>query len=133
MGLERNHCALGVPGKQSGGDWMKRCQKCRRLKRYSDFNKDDRSKDGYQGACRECSKAYARRYVREPMYHVIYDPCNTFSWDSSFTRNEVDEMLEDEYLAIGTRFRRGKHEYRVTEKMCLKVVERDKQRLGELA
>ena len=55
----------------------------------------------------------ARTWTNAPRYKVIYDPCDSFSAASSFTRIELDEMLNDEYLAIGTRFRRGECEYEV--------------------
>ena len=102
----------------------KKCQKCRVSKRYKDFNKDKREKSGYQGVCRECSKDYAEKYCRNPIkdYHVIFDPLGTFTDSSYFTRAEIMDMLNMEYLAIGTLFRSGKREYRVNEELCLKVV-----------
>lgn len=39
------------------------------------------------------------------IYEVIYDPCNTFPDGSFFSLGEVQEMLRDDYLAIGTLFR----------------------------
>ena len=56
------------------------------------------------------------------LYRVIYDPLDSFGERSEFSRQEIEEMLRSEYLAIGTRFRRGKYEYRVNDDLRLKVV-----------
>ena len=44
---------------------------------------------------------------------MVYDPCNSFTGDSSFTRAQIAEMLNSEYLAIGTRFRCDGYELEV--------------------
>ena len=53
------------------------------------------------------------------LYRVIYDPLNSFGERSEFSRQEIDDMLNNEYLAIGTRFRQGAHEYRVNDDLQL--------------
>ncbi len=105
----------------------KKCQKCRIPKRYSEFNKNKNTKDGYGAWCRECMKVdwneYSARGCEKNnvryLYFVIYDPLDSFTNGSSFTRAEIMEMLRAEYLAIGTRFRRGEVEYRVNDDLCL--------------
>ncbi len=105
----------------------KKCHRCRIRKRYSEFNKSNKTKDGYRGWCRDCTKAdwmdYSKRGNTKKngsyLYWVIYDPLESFTKNSAFTRNEIEDMLHDEYLAIGTRFRRGKYEYRVNDDLCL--------------
>ena len=108
----------------------KRCHKCRTWKRYSEFNKNRNTRDGYASWCRECKKAnwmdYSERQRKgigkrngSYLYFVIYDPLDTFTDNSSFTKQEVADMLNLEYLAIGTRFRRGEHEYRVNSDLKL--------------
>ena len=105
----------------------KKCQKCRVSKRYSEFNKNRNTRDGYGAWCRECKQAdwmdysergYAKKN-RSYLYFVIYDPLDSFGENSSFTRQEIEDMLNAEYLAIGTRFRRGNYEYRVNDDLCL--------------
>jgi hypothetical protein len=39
-------------------DDVKRCCTCKQIKPLSEFNRMTRSKDGRQGSCRECNKAY---------------------------------------------------------------------------
>ena len=106
----------------------KKCTDCKAPKLLGEFNLDKHKKDGHRSKCRACEKLI--NYYRPPrrrkqyesrvnLYRVIYDPLNSFGENSSFTRQEIEDMLHDEYLAIGTRFRRGKYEYRVNNSMCL--------------
>ena len=53
---------------------------------------------------------------------MIYDPCDSFTCNSSFRRNEIYEMLENGYLAIGTRFRYGLTTWEVNSAMKLMEV-----------
>ena len=39
-------------------DEVKRCCTCKQVKPLEDFNRMKRSKDGRQGSCRDCNKAY---------------------------------------------------------------------------
>jgi len=39
-------------------DNLKRCCTCKQVKALSEFNRMKRSKDGRQGSCRDCNKAY---------------------------------------------------------------------------
>ena len=39
-------------------DAVKRCCTCKQVKPLDDFNRMKRSKDGRQGSCRDCNKAY---------------------------------------------------------------------------
>ena len=39
-------------------DKVKRCCTCKQVKALSEFNRMKRSKDGRQGSCRDCNKAY---------------------------------------------------------------------------
>ena len=109
----------------------KKCTDCRVAKLLSEFNLDKHKRDGHRSRCRACEKEingyrlprrrkqYESRVV---LYRVIYDPLDSFGERSEFSRQEIDDMLRSEYLAIGTRFRRGKYEYRVNDDLRLKVV-----------
>lgn len=44
------------------GDKMKTCSKCKETKSLSEFYKSRRSKDGRQGYCKSCVKAYQQRF-----------------------------------------------------------------------
>ena len=47
-------------------------------------------------------------------YRVVFDPLDSFTPRASFTRAELDDMLELKYLADGTRFAHPNgHEYHV--------------------
>ncbi len=81
----------------------------------TDFYKRKASVDGHNHTCKFCF--YKRR--KAPFYKVIYCPCNSFTGDSQFTRREVDEMLKQEQLAIGTRFKHALTEYVVSVDMRL--------------
>jgi len=48
-------------------------------------------------------------------YKVIFDPLDSFTANSSFSRNEIDDMLSMGYLARGTRFRKNGSVYEVNE------------------
>jgi hypothetical protein len=102
----------------AGRGWMaKRCGKCRKLKARRHFNKDKRSKCGLQWICRDCNNNYQRKFVGSIYYRVIHDPWESFTSNSEYKRSDIEEMLHDGFLAVGTRFRRGKVEYRVNEDM----------------
>ena len=106
----------------------KKCTDCKAPKLLGEFNLDKHKPDGHRSRCRACEKkvnyyklprrrkAYQSRVL---LYRVIYDPLDSFGENSEFTRREIDDMLHDEYLAIGTRFARGKFEYRVNDDLCL--------------
>ena len=107
----------------------KKCTDCKAPKLLNEFNLDRHKKDGHRSKCRACEKQI--NYYKLPrrgrkqfesrvsLYRVIYDPLDSFGENSSFTRQEISDMLDDEYLAIGTRFRRGKFEYRVNNDLRL--------------
>jgi len=47
-------------------------------------------------------------------YRVVFDPLDSFTPRASFTRSELDDMLNLKYLADGTRFTHPNgHEYHV--------------------
>ena len=107
----------------------KKCTDCKMTLLLNEFNLDAHKKDGHRSKCRACEKKinyykpmrrgrkqFESRALR---YRVIYDPLDSFGENSSFTRREIEEMLREEYLAIGTRFRRGKFEYRVNDDLRL--------------
>jgi hypothetical protein len=110
---------------------MKRCAKCKDLFDALEFNKDSSKRDGLCSWCRECKKVFGNngngpkhgprknRTSNIITYRVIYDPCDSFSLCSEFTRVEIYEMLKEEYLAIGTTFlrKRDKTYHKVTEEM----------------
>lgn len=41
---------------------VKECCKCKKMKPYSEFNKNKTRKDGYSSWCKECSKEYDKAY-----------------------------------------------------------------------
>lgn len=110
----------------------KRCPRCDTWKSYDCFHKDKKRRDGYAVYCVDCealrSKEYysrskpkraytSRCWTNAVRYRVVYDPLNTFTDNSEFTRPEIEEMCRLEYLAIGTEFRRGEYRYRITKNM----------------
>ena len=98
---------------------LKQCSDCKEWKKLSEFNKDKKSKkDGRQKNCRACSRIYWSENSSHK-YYVIFDPWNSFTKNSSYKRKEITEMLENKFLAAGTKFRRGKYEYEISEKMSL--------------
>ena len=101
---------------------LKRCVACKDLKDHSEFNKDNRKVDGLCGRCRICSR---EQWHEEHKYQVISDPWGLFTRESSFKYIDIKDMLKNRYLSPGTRFKRGKHEYEVSEMMKL-------IRLGEI-
>ena len=110
----------------------KTCRKCKQMLDPSKFNRDRAKKDGLCAWCRECHKL-SEEYNSGPRkektskivtYRVIYDPCDSFSVCSEFTRAEVYEMLKADYLAIGTTFfrKRDKTYHQVTTGMHFELV-----------
>ena len=110
----------------------KKCTDCRVAKLLSDFNLDKHKSDGHRSRCRACEKQInyyklprrRKQYTsRVVLYRVIYDPLDSFGERSEFSRQEIDDMLrgneDGSFLAIGTRFKRGKHEYRVNDDLRL--------------
>jgi len=116
----------------------KLCNKCGEPKPLSCFHKKADTRDGLNNYCKQCVATYEKarsarsrlRYQehgplskpRSPItYRVIYDPCDTFGYASEFTRIEIYEMLNAEYLAIGTRFIRNRDRtiHYITNKMAL--------------
>ncbi len=106
----------------------KKCTDCGKPKLLGEFNLDKHKRDGHRSKCRACEKLInyyklpRRRKAyqsRVSLYRVIYDPLDSFGENSEFSRSEIEDMLHDEYLAIGTRFRRGKFEYRVNDDLRL--------------
>ena len=110
----------------------KKCTDCKMTMLLNQFNLDKHKRDGHRSRCRACEKKI--NYYRPPrrrkqyeskvlLYRVIYDPLDSFGENSSFTRQEIEEMIrgneDGSFLAIGTRFRRGKYEYRVNDDLCL--------------
>ena len=114
---------------------MKPCKICGVPKALSEYHKKHDNKDGLNTHCRACHAELAREYKRGKgkkdnrlvagvggPYKVVYDPLDSFTCNSSFTRTEIREMIHDEYLAIGTRFRRGIQEWEVSTEMTLREV-----------
>jgi len=54
--------------KLSTGDY-KSCTVCNKLLRFSDFNKNRNSKDGYQHSCRKCTAAYKKKKYKKDLWH----------------------------------------------------------------
>ena len=103
----------------------KECNYCGETRQLSDFHKKADTSDGLSNKCKQCCSTYekTRNHLRSREYHkhgprskprstivyrVIYDPCDTFGYASEFTRVEIYDMLNAEYLAIGTRFIRNR-------------------------
>ena len=117
---------------------MKLCKNCGKQKPYSEFHLKADMADGYQSDCKECKNLFAKKWRKSRgkgiyagkvnahklggPYRVIYDPCDSFTKGSSFRRTEIAEMLANEYLAIGTRFRSDKGTWEVSASMTLREV-----------
>ena len=108
----------------------KECRVCGEQKPLSEYHKKHDNKDGLQTCCRTCHYEITRHYrVRGEgrtiysrtggPYRVVYCPCDSFTAGSSFTRTEISKMMANEYLAIGTRFKRGIDEWEVSSRMTL--------------
>ena len=104
---------------------QKQCPRCNDMKPFSAFSKNKVTKTGRASWCRACRAEYKRgRYnpsdnSKWRRYYVVYDPLDSFGERSSFTRQEIDDMLHEEYLAIGTLFRRADKESRVSDDLRL--------------
>ena len=106
----------------------KRCANCKQMLELIEFNLDRQKKDGHCSWCRECKSRtkYGETKQRHGprmnkssnviTYRVVYDPCDSFSVASEFSRPEIYDMLREEYLAIGTTFFRNRDDsfHRVT-------------------
>ena len=116
---------------------MKTCNDCGLEKPLSKFHKKSDNKDGLNNFCSPCCSIRQREHRARRAgvtdraaskhkfggpYKVVYCPCDSFTSNSSFTRLQVYEMLNDEFLAIGTRFRRGIAEWEVSSEMTLREV-----------
>ena len=115
----------------------KKCARCKDLLELSEFNTDRAKKDGLCSWCKECKRLSSNGCVERKQrhgprmnknagittYRVVYDPCDSFSMSSEFTRREIYEMLKAGYLAIGTRFfrKRDKTYHEVMMDMKFKV------------
>ena len=75
-----------------------RCEKCR-----ANYRRD------YKRACRVRGIISGTAFGGP--YRVTYDPLDTFGYNSSFSRVEIDDMLHLGYLAIGTIFERESCRY----------------------
>ena len=114
---------------------MKTCNDCGLEKPLSKFHKKSDNKDGLNNFCSPCCSIRQREFRSKRgkgmtaskhkiggAYKVVYCPCDSFTRNSSFTREQVYKMLNDEFLAIGTRFRRGSSEWEVSTVMTLREV-----------
>ena len=116
----------------------KLCNYCGETRRLSCFHKKADTSDGLSNKCKQCCSTYEKTRNRNRtleyqkhgprskprstiVYRVIYDPCDTFGYASEFTRVEIYDMLNAEYLAIGTRFIRNRDRtiHYITNKMAL--------------
>ena len=116
---------------------MKECKDCGLEKPRSEFHKKSDNKDGLNNFCSPCCSIRQREHRGRAKsgndraaskhkiggaYKLVYCPCDSFTRNSSFTREQVYEMLNDEFLAIGTRFRRGIAEWEVSSENTLREV-----------
>ena len=102
---------------------MKECNNCGVLKSLSEFYIKGDNRDGRMNDCMKCRKIVLQRWRRDKAngysrgggpYRLVYDPLDSFTSNSSFKRTEIAEMLNSEYLAIGTRFRNDGKEFEVS-------------------
>ena len=116
---------------------MKTCNDCGLPKPRSEYQKKSSNADGLNNFCSPCCSIRQREHRAAKKsgndraaskhkfggpYKVVYCPCDSFTDNSSFTRLQVYEMLNDEFLAIGTRFRRGSSEWEVSSANTLREV-----------
>lgn len=60
---------------------------------------------------RHKDRGYRKRDDTTRVYEVLYCPCNSFPSKCFFTLREVQDMLANDYLAIGTIFRVKRYYY----------------------
>jgi hypothetical protein len=104
---------------------VKVCGSCKKELPFSSFYRRAKGKgsiDGYWKNCKPCSGGNGSVKI---YYRVIYDPLDSFLPTSAFTRQEIMDMLNMEYLAIGTLFRKGDRYYEVTKEMMLMSREKE--------
>jgi len=101
---------------------MKACKNCGVPKPLTEFWSKKDNSDGLMSDCKKCRQVIRQRYTRGSgsgysreggSYRVVYDPLDTFTSSSSFRRSEIMEMVNNEYLAIGTRIRNDEKEFEV--------------------
>ncbi len=78
---------------------MKKCYKCKNVKNYSEFNKCNSRKDGYQTMCRQCSKKYHDDYYEENnKYYKDYYKENVQqikNYKRSYYKENADQIKTD--------------------------------------
>ena len=112
---------------------QKKCTKCDVLKPLHKFSRNRRRLDGYSSWCKKCvhehfkknykpkrksrAKPHRPRRYNHDYYQLIYCPKDSWTRTSKFTMEEIVQMLRHGCLYVGTKFRRGEIEYRVTDDM----------------
>jgi Lhr-like helicase len=70
---------------------MKTCSCCKLEKIFTEFNKNKKSKDGYQSICRNCSKEHYRDYYKQ-YYERVRE--NKISSSKKYYEENRSEILE---------------------------------------
>lgn len=81
------------------------CNKCKIVKPYSEFNKEARSKTGYNPICRECVNSYMRAYKAEyrktekyKEAHRKYQTSDGYrEWQRNHKRKPTERLRDREY------------------------------------
>jgi hypothetical protein len=66
---------------------MKKCNKCKNLKEFSSFSKDQYQKDGFQRRCKVCQRQYAKQH-----YHKN---SSTYLNSSNRRRKQIKDFIRD--------------------------------------
>ena len=102
----------------------KKCNKCGVTKPITEYHRDREKPSGVSTICKVCRCKATRDYnkkkrkkakehvvgrrwgvkTNQVLYKVVYDPWDSFTCRSQFTRREIYDMLRENFLAPGTRF-----------------------------
>ena len=79
---------------------MKRCSRCKEEKPLSEFYRNKNAKDGHTAACKNCNKAYSKRYYQENK-ETLKTKFNSWlhseqgrTWSKSYYRRLKKEALD---------------------------------------
>ena len=93
---------------------MKKCKVCGVYQELTEYHRDRTYRDKHTSTCKTCTNVKKRagmerlRRMHSYLYKVAYDPWDSFTENSAFTLNEIKDLADNGFLAIGTRFERGR-------------------------
>ena len=96
---------------------MKKCTHCKKIKSFSEFNKNRNEKDGYHHECRKCSKKFNKKY-RKKNKEILNR--NTRLWRKK-NKKRVKKTNDEYYKKHGERLKKEQNKreamYRKTKKL----------------